>query len=445
MNPTSADVAFAGRTGVFAYYTDTIVPQPSLEPFSLDEYLGEYKGHAKISRALYVAKVCPELSERAYRIALEEIKENTTSTEQYEQVIKLMRDFSMPVDLDSRWVVAAKEKNERELLALAAEVEKESKKHLKKEAMKSQKELARMYERCGKMDVAIAKWQEARSFCVTVDENAMLFLECAHISAAMSRWPQVNNHVQRVLSTLSKLPDQMSTEIRFLQLQADFGEGNWQAVANAIETLSYETAMSAKVYDRGVLTPSDVALYGTLSGLAVLSRNNIKEKLIENPNFRLYLDHMPECLRLLQSFYSSRYSDTLARLEAIATLGRIDNVIARHISALCKLIKENIVVLYTQPFVSTSLASMAKTLHFNSASELENELVRLIESKRIQGRIDGAAGFLVNYTVNPRDRALESIERMYKSFGVQADLMLARIQYLEEEAALGGTKATSKR
>ncbi|KAJ2036178.1 hypothetical protein H4S03_003825 [Coemansia sp. S3946] len=76
---------------------------------------------------------------------------------------------------------------------------------------------------------------------------------------------------------------------------------------------------------------------------------------------------------------------------------------------------------------------MAKALRFGSTSQLEAMLTRLIERNLILGRIDAVSGYLLKYTLDPRDQTLETIERMYTSFSDQADVMLARIHYLEEE------------
>ncbi|KAJ2019739.1 hypothetical protein IWW57_005074 [Coemansia sp. S610] len=227
----------------------------------------------------------------------------------------------------------------------------------------------------------------------------------------------------------------MAAEIKVLQIQADFGEGRWSAVVNNIKELSYDDIMSTGIFERGSLTPQAIAVYGTLAGLAVLQRDSLKQLIIDNAEFGKFLDYIPECSRLLRLFYNSAYSDALSGLDAILSLGVLDPVIAPHTATLRSQFVENVVVLYTQPFVSTSLSAMAKALSFGSTSQLEAMLARLIEKNLISGRIDAVSGYLLKYTLDPRDQTLETIERMYSSFSDQADVMLARIHYLEEETA----------
>ncbi|KAJ2770972.1 hypothetical protein IWQ56_001964 [Coemansia nantahalensis] len=143
---------------------------------------------------------------------------------------------------------------------------------------------------------------------------------------------------------------------------------------------------------------------------------------------------MPECGLLLQSFYSARYDEALLRLERIRSFCVIDPVVGPQIQALQQRITDNIVVLYTRPFASVRMATMARALCFASEDALEAALVRMIEAGLIDARIDATTGFLVRHTVDPRDSALQRVEKIHAEFSLQADLMALRLQFLEEES-----------
>ncbi|KAJ2889759.1 hypothetical protein IWW38_004513, partial [Coemansia aciculifera] len=325
---------------------------------------------------------------------------------------------------------------------LTAELNRAKQQHVKKDALRAQEGLALHRIKMGNMNEALRALQEARDFCSSIDDQVQLALKSAWIGQMMGKWLQVNSYVQRVVSTLATLPVKMAAEVKVLQIQADFGEGRWTGVVNSVKELTYDSVVAAGVFERGLIVPQDIALYGTLAGLAVLQRDDLKRQIIDNTEFGKFLDYIPECLRLLRCFYNSAYSEALTRLDGILSLCMLDPVVALHAVALRGLVVENIVVLYTQPFVSTSLSAMAKALRFGSTGQLEAMLAKLIERKLILGRIDAVSGYLLKYMLDPRDQALETIERMYNSFSDQVDVMVARIQYLEEET-VSSTKSRS--
>ncbi|KAJ2065170.1 cop9 signalosome complex subunit [Coemansia sp. S2] len=425
--------ASMSRTGASDEYHGTMFAKPTLEQFSLSQYLGEYQGRVKIRRALYLGERCPELSIESYHIALDEIKSSTTDINLYESVFKSLEQLGGAAASDAGWVGSARKTNNSVYDLLSAELNKAKQQHIKKDGLRAQEGLAQHKVRLGNLNEALRTLQDARDYCSSIDDQVNLALTSAWISQMMGKWLQVNSYVQRVVSTLSTLPPKMTAEIKVLQIQADFGEGRWSAVVNNVRGLVYDEIMSAGIFERGLLTPQDIAVYGTLAGLASLQRDDLKRQIIDNAEFGKFLDYIPECSRLLRCFYSSAYSDALSKLDGILSLGVLDPVVAPHATTVRSQIVENVVVLYTQPFVSTSLSAMAKALRFGSTSQLEAMLTRLIERNLILGRIDAVSGYLLKYTLDPRDQTLETIERMYTSFSDQADVMLARIHYLEEE------------
>ncbi|KAJ2834129.1 hypothetical protein GGI24_000542 [Coemansia furcata] len=421
------------RTGANDEYHGTMYAQPALEQFSVDKYLNEYQGRVKIRHALFLGERCPELSIASYQIALEEIQSSTTDLKLYSRVLKSLEQLGGVGTSDAQWINSARSSNNSTSDVLKAELNKARQQHIKKDALRAQEGLAFLRAKMGGMNEALRTLQDARDYCSSIDDQVQLALKSAWISQAMGKWLQVNSYVQRVVSTLSALPPKMAAEIKVLQIQADFGEGRWSAVVNNVKELAYDDIVSTGVFERGVLTHQDIALYGTLAALASLQRDDLKQQIIDNAEFGKFLDYIPECSRLLRCFYNSAYSDALSKLDDILSLGVLDPVIAPHTATLRSQVVENVVVLYTQPFVSTSLSAMAKALRFDSTSQLEAMLARLIERNLILGRIDAVSGYLLKYTLDPRDQTLETIERMYSSFSDQVDVMLARIHYLEEE------------
>ncbi|ORX70885.1 hypothetical protein DL89DRAFT_266993 [Linderina pennispora] len=384
----------------------TVCGPPQLDSFVVSEYLGGYTPQIKIRRALQMGRRCPELALEAYQIAYNELVQNTLDVETAKIVAKFIQDLDSSFIRDTAWEDDARRTSHDE-----------------------QENLRVQIDAWGFSDKATASYLKARDYCTSLQDQADMSAKAAYTGASIMRWAQVSNYANKALST-SKTPND--------EANADMGEGKWSDVARNVGLLNYESANTSQV-----VTPMDIALYGTLAGLASLSRDEIKDMLINNTQFRKFLEHLPVCLELLQLFYRSQYTSALAKLDQTMSLARIDMVLALQVDKLLSKIRVNILVLYTQPFASTRLESMAKALRFGTASELERELASLISSGRIKARIDLVNGFLISYKVEPRDLALQKVEKMYKTFSDQSELLLARVMFLEEETA--NTPKSSRR
>ncbi|KAJ2852394.1 hypothetical protein IWW36_000281 [Coemansia brasiliensis] len=415
--------------------------RPRLNEFSLSEYLEEYKGYAKIRRAIFIGERCPELSVESYTIALQELEAHTLDTTTHTHVSKTLAQLTGQQAASEDWSKQANKESKELDAEIKADLERAKKQVSKRDSLKAQRDLVELLQRRGLMDESIRALQDGRTFCLDVNDQAQLHMEAARVSQLMCRWLQVATFVQRTESVVPKPSESMVVEIAAMKVQADFGDGKWSAAVAGLKQLSVEKMSAAGLVAKGVVLPRDIALYGTLAGLASLQRDQIKASLLDDALFGQFLDSMPECLTLLQSYHGAKYTDALTHLDKIMSLCRLDPVVGPHASTLEQKIRDNIVVLYIQPFMSIRLSSMAEALCFESAEKLEAILVRMIDSKLIQARIDGTTGFLVKHAEEPRDTALQNIERMHKEFSLQAELMTARIRYLEEESSRIGRVA----
>ncbi|KAJ2714412.1 hypothetical protein H4R19_001745 [Coemansia spiralis] len=417
------------------------VPAPALEGFVLAEYLGAYKGMAKVQRALYVAERCPALSVESLQLAVEELKVATYDTVRYQAVCKQLVRLTGSAAEDTEWIVGANNAASEQNKDVTARLERARRQNSKREAFRAQNEQAELLRKMGRMDEAIRVLQDARSFCVDIGEQSQLHVDVARVAQTMFRWLHVSSSIQRAESMMPDQPEAVAAELAVMQAQASFGDAKWTVAVGEIQRLSLEKLAAGS----DAVAARDFALYGTLAGLAVLSRDRVKELLIDGVQFGQFLAHMPECERLLQSFYSARYDETLQRLDAIKSFCLIDPVMGPHIHTLQEQIVDNIVVLYTRPFVSIRMASMARALCFASEDVLEATLVRMIEAGLIDARIDATTGFLARHTVDPRDSALQRVEKIHDEFSLQAELMATRLQYLEEESSLRPGAAAERR
>lgn len=136
-----------------------------------------------------------------------------------------------------------------------------------------------------------------------------------------------------------------------------------------------------------IITANDVAIYGGLCALASMDRNELQTEVLENSNFRTYLELEPHIRRAISAFVNSRYSTCLEILEAYYTDYFLDIHLQKHIEELYQLVRGKSIVQYFIPFSCVTLDSLNATFAA-SGKTIDKELVAMIQRKELDARID---------------------------------------------------------
>ena len=111
------------------------------------------------------------------------------------------------------------------------------------------------------------------------------------------------------------------------------GSGRSRAAPGAASAASKRAERPQEVSSRPVRPTS-----GTLCALASFDRAELKAKVLDNANFRTFLELVPEVRELIHDFYHSRYASCLKVRQLVET-GPLDPVLrkAPHLPAWCLL------------------------------------------------------------------------------------------------------------
>jgi COP9 signalosome complex subunit 1 len=136
-----------------------------------------------------------------------------------------------------------------------------------------------------------------------------------------------------------------------------------------------------------LLSTTDIAYYGCFCALASYDRNELKEKVINNGNFRKFMEPEGKLVDLIQAFRNNSFINVFQLLEEMRPLLLLNVYIAPHQTELYKLIRRRAFVQYISTFGVISLQTMAKVFRTDT-NELIDELVDLIDLGIIDARID---------------------------------------------------------
>jgi COP9 signalosome complex subunit 1 len=135
------------------------------------------------------------------------------------------------------------------------------------------------------------------------------------------------------------------------------------------------------------LSANDVAVYGGLCALAFFDREDLKTRLLDNSEFKSYLELEPHIREAAQAFYSARYSVTLEILDRHKSDFFVDIFLSAHVDTLYKEIRQKALVQAFNPYSKLELTTLS-ILFSTPITELASEIVQLIEHGKIKARLD---------------------------------------------------------
>jgi COP9 signalosome complex subunit 1 len=175
------------------------------------------------------------------------------------------------------------------------------------------------------------------------------------------------------------------------------------AAKNFLET---DAQGEAKEYN-DIVSPNDVAIYGGLLALATMDRKLLQAKVLDNQNFRIFLELEPHIRKAVSLFVNGRYSACLAILESSRPDYLLDVYLQKHVPTIFASIRSKCVVQYFKPFSCVTLESLNAEFSPDGKS-IEDELVTMIKSGVLQARINTIDRVSVLFSRQFRARLLAS-------------------------------------
>jgi COP9 signalosome complex subunit 1 len=118
-----------------------------------------------------------------------------------------------------------------------------------------------------------------------------------------------------------------------------------------------------------------------------MDRNDLHKKVLENSNFRTYLELEPHIRRAITFFVNSRYSACLGILEAYRADYLLDIHLHKHVDDLYYMVRSKSIVQYFIPFSCVTLDSL-NSAFAAPGKTIDKELSQMIQRKELDARID---------------------------------------------------------
>ncbi|KAL5727644.1 COP9/signalosome complex subunit Csn1 [Ranunculus cassubicifolius] len=405
-------------------------PIISSEQLDIEAYAGLYSGRTKIMRLLFIAERCDNQSMQleALRMAYDEIKKGENTQLFRDVVQKINGKLGSGYGMDNAWADSVdrraesrKDKLENELNAYKTNLIKES-------IRMGYNDFGDFYYAHGQLGDAFKNYSRTRDYCTTSKHIVQMCLNTMLVGIEMGQFTHVSNSVAKAEQTPDTLEPLIIAKLRCASGLAHLDNKKYKHAARKF----LETPSELGNHYTEVIAPQDVATYGGLCALASFDRTELKSKVIDNVNFRNFLELVPEIREVINDFYSSRYASCLQYLENLKANLLLDIHLHDHIETLYSQIRHKALIQYTHPFVSVDLNMMAAAFK-TSVAGLEKELEALITDNQIQARIDSHSKILYARHADQRNATFQRVLKMGGEFDRDAKAMLLRANLLKHD------------
>lgn len=304
-------------------------------------------------------------------------------------------------------------------------------------------DLGSHYYRIGDLVNASKAYSRMRDYCTTPAHIASTAFRIIAVAIEQRNWMAVQSQVLKIQNLQMKQDDSSRYQILVhpttgLQRMCN---GEFRDAANHF----LQTDPTVGDQFNSTMSANDVAVYGGLCALASMSRSELQTKVLENVSFRNFLELEPHIRRAISFFVACKYAQCLEILESYRNDYLLDLYLQPHVGRIYRRIREKSIVQYFEPFGSVKLDNMEQVFGqtaLKSASAganngtntismaLMDEIVSLIETEKLDARLDIEKNLLVARQPDVRAETYREAEEMLDKFSKDAYLKLMRINML---------------
>ncbi|KAJ3343392.1 cop9 signalosome complex subunit [Gonapodya sp. JEL0774] len=362
-----------------------LVDSPSFEP---EQYIANYSGHGRIERLLFIADHCPMHAIEAFKLALQNLK-RTPNVIRYTQTAQRLNEAlatrgAHPFQVDTVWIDQTQRSGRSTTEKLEAELKSYKSNHIKESIRMAHNDLGNHYYAIGDLNNALKSYSRTRDYATTAKHAVEMSLNIIKVSIEMGNWSHIESYAQKA-STSADVAErpQVQAKCKAAVGLAHLDQGKFRLAGRQF----VDTGFALGTTFNDVLSPNDVATYGGLCALASFDRAELKRLVIDNAEFRQFLELEPQVRELIYGFYNSKYAHCLKLLERMKADLLLDIYLHTHVDALYQNIRKKALVQYLSPFLSVNMATMAAAFN-TTIGQLEPELAGLIMEGMVQARID---------------------------------------------------------
>ncbi|RDW83225.1 COP9 signalosome-like protein complex subunit 1 [Coleophoma crateriformis] len=357
--------------------------------FDLESYIQNYKGRTRLERLVLIGTSSTFLGVDALKAAVIEAKQGQDVKKYVETVghLQIIGPTEKEAVIDNAWVEKQNKHNAAETNRLEHEL-KGYKNNLIKESIRmGNEDLGKHYQAIGDLAKAFEAYSRMRQDISISKHIVDVSKHLIEVAIEQRNWLAVSTNVQKIRGNNPVSMEEDKSLQPYLCAAdglAQMDSGEYYSAAHSF--LATNSGLAPGQCSE-IISQNDIAIYGGLCALASMDRNELQRKVLDNSNFRSYLELEPHIRRAITFFVNSRYAQCLAILESYRADYLLDLHLQKHVDELYHLIRSKSIVQYFIPFSCVTLDNLNAQFAAPGKS-IEKELVQMIARKELDARID---------------------------------------------------------
>ncbi|GKT47991.1 COP9 signalosome complex subunit 1 [Colletotrichum spaethianum] len=364
------------------------------------------RGRTRFERLFLIGRSCVPLCVDALKAAVAEAKAGA-DVQRYRDAFECIH-IAAPNEpealFDQEWVENTERANKAKTHQLESEL-KGYKMNLIKESIRmGNEDLGRHFEEIGDLNNAGEAYSRMRPDVSTSKHIIDVGKHLVSVTLQRREWPMVIANLSKITGVQNGEEEKgLQPYTKIVQGIAFMGLEKFEDAAKSFLQIDAgkEGAGKEGAEYKTIASPNDVAVYGGLLALATMDRKDLQTRVLDNQNFRTFLELEPHIRKAISLFVNGRYSACLAILEAYRADYLLDIYLQKHVPALYSQIRSKCIVQYFIPFSCVTLSSLEEAFAV-PGKPLVDELVGMIRSGVLQARINTIDKTLVAVSPNPR-------------------------------------------
>ncbi|EDN97703.1 hypothetical protein SS1G_12557 [Sclerotinia sclerotiorum 1980 UF-70] len=291
-------------------------------------------GRTRLERLYLIGVTSTFLGVEALKILIKEAKQGKDVTIYMDAYAALAKVAPNEPEAfrDDQWIDATNKSNAAEAARLEAQLKGYKNNLIKESTRMGNEDLGKHYEATGQLALAFDAYSRMRQD-ISIPRHVIDV--CKHIievSIERKEYIAVLSNVQKMRGTSVGPYDDQDVK-PFCHVAEGIAQMHAGQYAMAAQTfLQVPPGFAGSYYT--IVTANDVAVYGGLCALATIERNDLQKLVLENSDFRAFLELEPHIRRAIQAFVGSKYSTCLEILESYKADYLLDIHLQKHVDEL---------------------------------------------------------------------------------------------------------------
>ncbi len=246
-------------------------------------------------------------------------------------------------------------------------------------------DLGQHLENVGDANGAVESYNRMRTDASNPRQIMDAFAHLGGISVQRRDWSGLMVNVNKIMSL--NIPEDDKPVHSYIRVVSGIGYLGLEKYVEAARSFLHADSSASASHYADYASPNDVAIYGGLLALATMDRAKLQELVLDNTNFRTFLELEPHIRRAISQFVNGRYAACLAILESYRADYLLDIYLQKHIPTIYAHIRSKCIIQYLIPFSRVTLATMAASFAVDGDA-LSDELAEMIQAGILDARLD---------------------------------------------------------